>query len=46
MTELFILFILSFALIFGWAIFNAFLYVVYKMDGGKMGIVEYFKKEM
>lgn len=46
MTELFILFILSLVLVFGWAIFNAFLYAVYKMDGGKMGVVEYFKKEV
>ena len=44
MVELFILFVLFFALVFGWAIFNTVLYVVYKMDGGKMGIIEYFKK--
>lgn len=45
MTELFILFFLSIALVLGWAIFNTVLYVVYKMDGGKMGIVDYFKRE-
>lgn len=28
----------------GGLLFTMFLYIVYKLDGGKMGIKEYFKK--
>lgn len=31
------------ALVLTYLLYTLFLYAVYKLDGGKMGIVEYFK---
>lgn len=44
MVELFILSSMSILLPMSWTIFNAVLFAVYKLSGGKMNILEYFKE--
>ena len=35
--------LVNFLLPFGYIVFIFFLYLVYKSDGGKMGLIEYFR---
>lgn len=44
MVELFILSSMSILLPLSWTIFKTVLFVAYKMSGGKMKILEYFKE--
>lgn len=39
---MFLLFLL-FGLVFGYPLFIGFLYLIYKVDGGKKNLVQYFK---